>query len=213
MTNYLPYTGVGFEDIPDIESCILTEISYLLAQNGFTLRSGGYLGASASFEKGVNDAFKTSACTDRSFSMRGIGTVSPLKEIYMPYRGFNNHDDDSIYNYDEKHKERIRRFLATMRLDRSVSDADSPYVLRDCAVRLYQVLGFSLNSNSKFLICWTPDGVTEAKNVTRNTGPTGISIILADHFKMPVMNIGNETNMQQIQNRITQLKSGRSVKK
>jgi hypothetical protein len=213
LTVYLPYTGLGFEHVPSTESSIINELATLLGENGFTLRSGAYFGASAQFEAGANEAFKSASCANRPLSLRKGGEVSPLKEIYLGYRGFNNHNEDAIYEYSEAHKERMRRFLKTMDLGRSMESIDSPFAQRDAMVRMYQLLGITLKVNSKFMVVWTPDGVGDAEHVTRDTGPTGISIILASHFKIPVLNIGNGKHLTKIKERMLQLKSGEGIKK
>jgi hypothetical protein len=213
LNTYLPYTGVGFEKANGEHVDVVSELAYLLGINGFSLRSGGYLGVSSFFESGTSEAFKSPSCTGRPFALRKGTEVNAVKEIYLAYRGFNNHNDDAIFDYSETHKTRMKAFLAKAGIDRAVANADSPFVQRDAMVRMYQLLGFRLNEPSKFMVTWTPDGVHRAEGVTHNTGPTGISIIMAQHFKIPVLNIGNEKQLNQVKERIKQLRSGELIKK
>jgi len=57
---------------------------------------------------------------------------------------------------------------------------------------VYQVLGPGMDSPSKGLICWTPDGVTVHAKRTIATGGTGTAISIASEHDVPVHNLANE---------------------
>ena len=65
------YTGIGARNTPDKVLDLFTNIAKYLATKDFTLRSGAANGADSAFEKGCD-----------------ISNGS--KEIYLPWRGFNN---------------------------------------------------------------------------------------------------------------------------
>ncbi|WP_419663864.1 hypothetical protein Dvar_40930 [Desulfosarcina variabilis str. Montpellier] len=54
----------------------------------------------------------------------------------------------------------------------------------------FQVLGKGLNTPSKFLICWTPDGCTRHSTRKTSTGGTGTAISIASEVaKIPIFNM------------------------
>ena len=70
-------------------------------------------------------------------------------------------------------------------------DHCSPYVKRLHGRNVFQVLGLDLNTPSKCVICWTPDGCHSHATRTRNTGGIGTAISVASHFKVPVYNLAH----------------------
>ena len=54
---------------------------------------------------------------------------------------------------------------------------------------VYQVLGRNLDKPSRFLVCWTPDGVVSGEYCTRATGGTGMAIRIACAENVPVLNL------------------------
>ncbi len=70
-----------------------------------------------------------------------------------------------------------------------------PYVKQLHARNCFQVLGSALDSPSKILICWTPDGATCAAECSIKTGGTGTAIRLAEKFGVPVRNLARPDHM------------------
>ena len=66
----------------------------------------------------------------------------------------------------------------------------------------FQVLGRTLKTPSKFLICWTPDGCRTHQDRTIKTGGTGTAISIADNYKVKVFNLNNKEDYQTIINKI-----------
>lgn len=66
-------------------------------------------------------------------------------------------------------------------------DACSDYAKRLHARNCFQVLGRDLNTPSKFIICWTPDG--SEGETTQATGGTGQAIRIAHHYDIPIFNL------------------------
>jgi hypothetical protein len=64
-----------------------------------------------------------------------------------------------------------------------------PYVRKLHGRNAFQILGLSLNTPSKYCICWTPDGATTHMERVRRTGGTGTAISIADAYKVPVVNL------------------------
>ena len=53
----------------------------------------------------------------------------------------------------------------------------------------FQVLGRDLQTPSKCLICWTPDGCTSHATRSIKTGGTGTAISIAEAYGVPVYNL------------------------
>ena len=70
-------------------------------------------------------------------------------------------------------------------------DKCSPYIRQLHGRNAFQVLGLDLNTPSKCVICWTPDGCHSHATRTRNTGGIGTAISVASHFKVPVYNLAH----------------------
>jgi len=66
------------------------------------------------------------------------------------------------------------------------------FVLDLMARNAYQVLGYSMNEPSDFVLCWTPDGCESDDDRTRATGGTGQAISIASAYGIPIINIAND---------------------
>ena len=66
----------------------------------------------------------------------------------------------------------------------------NPFVKRLHARNAMQVLGEDLETPSKFVVCWTPDGAETS--TTSKTGGTGQAIRIANAYNIPVYNLANE---------------------
>lgn len=157
------YTGIGSRETP---TSVLGEMQVLaaaLAQAGYTLRSGGADGADMAFEQGARTAPST-----------------PM-EIYLPWPGFNG--STSPLNRVERRALEVARRLhpAWDRLSQGAQKLHG----RNC----YQVLGFSLNVLSQFVVCWTADGCESHRTRSTRTGGTGTAIVLAEQHGVPVFNL------------------------
>ena len=76
--------------------------------------------------------------------------------------------------------------------------ACSDYAKALHARNVFQVLGADLNTPSRFVMCWTPDGAELWKDTTRATGGTGTAIRIADMYGVPVFNLANESAVNRI---------------
>lgn len=135
----LAYTGIGSRSTPEYVLLQMERCGRLLAELGYTLRSGGADGADKAFEKGANAA--------------GGAT-----EIYLPWRNFNGHKSNLCTISKE-----ATALAATIHpaWDRCSQGAKALHA-RNC----YQVLGADLNAPSEFLVCWTPDGIAQGGTAT-----------------------------------------------
>lgn len=106
------------------------------------------------------------------------------KEIFLPWPGFNRRNDIPAIPVTEQAYAMAALFHpAWERLSRG------PQALM--ARNMYQVLGADLNTPSKLVICWTPGG--------KIVGGTGQALRGAAHFNIPVINLGNPSDLAGIQ--------------
>lgn len=121
------YAGIGSRKTPKHILERMMAIGYVLASDGFILRSGGADGADSAFEKGCDAAHGK-------------------KEIFLPWKGFNGSPSD-FYEVSPEAIEIAAKFHpAWGKLNQGAKKLHSRNV--------YQVLGYDLNSPSFVVICY-----------------------------------------------------------
>lgn len=158
MLKYRPYTGVGSRETPEHIQQLMFQCAKSLTGLGYTLRSGGAEGADTAFESG-----------------------SDLKEIYLPWAGFNNRH---MMNDSEIVLENIEA-MEIAATHHPAWERCSQGAMKMHTRNVHQILGKDLRSPSEFLLCWTPNGAT--------TGGTGQAIRLAEYYEVPIFNLGSST--------------------
>jgi hypothetical protein len=134
-----------------------------LAASGWGLRSGAAPGADTAFEVGCD-------ASDGS------------KQIFLPWKGFNGSDSPHFHIPGEAFE--ISREAYGSRLD----FMKRPVKLL-MARNVLQVLGPTLDDPCKFVVCWTPDGISQGNQRSRTTGGTGQAISIASNHNIPVFNM------------------------
>jgi hypothetical protein len=151
-TNSLSYAGIGSRQTPPEFMKFFEDVGEYLGSLGWILRSGGADGADAAFETGCDRA-------------------AGKKEIYLPWPGFNG-------NNSEFKKPAAGSFEVSRKYHpRWHSMKESVQCLH--ARNAHQVLGWDLESKSKFVICWA--------DVYKGSGTTQ-AIRIANAYKIPVYN-------------------------
>ena len=156
-SNKLTYAGIGARSTPADVLAQMTSAAQYLASHSCVLRSGGANGADSAFETGVVN--------------------SNLKEIYLPWRGFNN-NRSHLHNVCS----------GAMRIAESFHpnwSALSQGARKLMGRNTYQMLGPTLDNPSDFILCWTPNG-----NIV---GGTGQAIRMAQEYDIPVFNMGGQS--------------------
>lgn len=128
------------------------------AAKGWYLRSGAATGADTAFEEGC---------------VEGQG----LKEIFLPWAGFNNRDGpDYINQPDERTYALISKYHPNAnKLTRGAKALH--------ARNMHQVLGKDLDTPSNAIICWTPAG--------NFVGGTTTALRVAVEYGIPIFNFGS----------------------
>ena len=163
------YAGIGSRRVPSDIVLKMEKFAMEFAALDFTLRSGGADGSDAAFE-------------------RGCDRLNGKKEIYLPWKGFNNSDSELYDCYGKMHTTSAKLVYGPRWNE--ISDAVKKLMTRNTA----QVMGLDdLDvAYSEFVVCWTPDGCETAAKRNRNTGGTGQAIALADELGIPVFNMAND---------------------
>jgi hypothetical protein len=157
------YAGIGSRETPDDIQTFMCLSARVLEKKGLILRSGGADGADKAFEDGV--------------------TSQDMKEIYLPWVGFNN-TPGIFMGSMMKEAEKIAReyhpnwsrcsFGAKQLLTRNT----------------FQVLGKDLKTPSDFIICWTKDG--------KASGGTGQALRIAKDYDIPIFNLHNKDTLKNV---------------
>lgn len=104
------------------------------------------------------------------------------KEIFLPWKNFNGNKSE-FFPPSEAAVELAKKFHpAWYRL----SYGGKLLMARNC----HQVLGANLESPVKFIVCWTQGGTIK--------GGTGQALRMAEHYNIPVYNLGKNDIMKQI---------------
>ncbi len=160
------YAGIGARKTPK-EICVLMKeiASKLSIKYNFILRSGGAEGADSAFELGSDLA-------------------DGKKEIFLPWNHFNNKHANNTSTFKIYNKEIIDKstqIAAKFHPKWEVLTVSSKSMM---IRNNFQVLGANLNSLSKFILCWTPDG--------RDSGGTGQALRVAKAYGIKIENLYNK---------------------
>lgn len=161
------YAGIGSRETPENVQEYFALIATLFAYKGIVLRSGGAQGADKAFEIGCDK-------------------VNGQKEIYLPWRRFENSDSNLIISNPKAYQ---------------IAEQFHPYWhnLKEGAKKLqarnsHQVLGEDLETPSSFVLCWTKNGM--------GSGGTGQAIRIADHYNIPVFDAGTFKTVDEIKSEL-----------
>lgn len=165
-TNTLLYAGIGSRQTPINIGNDMIDIARRLANNGWTLRSGGADGADTYFVAGVTHF-------DNQVNR-------PKKEIIIPWNNFNHlkEGDPGILlpldNMKKQYADRARSIEPHY-------DSCSHYVKNLKERNIAIIEGPEMNQPVKAVICWTPDGLP--------AGGTALGIRHARMLNIPVFNM------------------------
>jgi hypothetical protein len=167
------FTGVGSRSAPPDVMRIMYDYARLTKRRG---RTGGAAGIDTAVEQGNHD---------------------PV--VYLPWAPTGKRNT-GIWQYTKQQND----------FADSILDEVFPYTLRKQTTRalfrrnVWQVIGLCDRVKdaqpSDVVVCYTADGCTcEGDYNIETTGGTGIAILVADMFHVPVMNIGRFDHRQAIQ--------------
>ena len=147
----------------------MTEIASLLEKQDFVLRSGGAEGADHAFEIGISDPL--------------------MMDIYLPQINFNNKSGSKyifISNSDHSNYKAAYESLKYHPRGFNMSHGTKVMMIRN----YFQACGLVNQSNSSFVICWTPKGANGYTiKTTYDNGGSGQCIRIAAAHNIPVYNL------------------------
>lgn len=156
------YAGIGSRSTPPHILQQMESFGSFAASHHAVLRSGGADGADTAFENGA-------------LSWGG------WTEIFIPWEGFNQHPSTMFPPSRNAVELASTIHPAWTKLSR-------PAKLL-IARNMHQVLGYSLTSPVRFVICYTPDGCESHETYGYKTGGTGTAIKLASLHNIPIFNL------------------------
>lgn len=151
------YAGIGSKKTP---SEVIEAFEYIgeeLANRGYILRSGGANGADSAFERGCDKA-------------------NGEKEIFLPWKGFNN-NASYLYSYSN-----IADAMDIAKKYHPNFQILKPGAKSLMARNSYQVLGSDLRTLSSFIVCYTEGG--------RRGGGTGQALRIASDNGIMICDFG-----------------------
>lgn len=176
--SYSPFTCVGSRSTPEDIIEIMKHTGRAIAKKGWVVRTGDAEGADKAFRLGTN-------------------IEGGFLEVYTPQE--SSHISYHTWKYDQTEEVSMKLWNEfANRSDRPRWDNMKKYTRNLMTRNVCQVMGYNLETASNCLICWTPDGVTEGKNTTGETGGTGHAIRVASHFGVPVRNLANQGHKDKI---------------
>lgn len=170
------YAGIGARETPIEMQNLLSQICENLARQGYVLRSGAAPGSDQACE-------------------RGCDAASGQKEIFLPWKGFENNPSPFYLPWD------IPQDLAAIASKLYPNwERASQGVRKMHARNVRQILGMypSISEPSSFVLCWTD-------RPRSSIGGTMFGIILAEQNNIPVFNLCEEgalTNFRRFLNEI-----------
>jgi hypothetical protein len=117
---------------------------------------------------------------------------STLSEVHIPWKKFNNKETKFNKNLPEA-ADLVKPFHPTF-------DAMKPAVQAIIARGAHVILGQNLQSPVQFVLCWSADGLENAKDRGIKSGFIGIPIALAATNRIPVFNLKNPDALQRLKN-------------
>jgi hypothetical protein len=148
------YTGIGSRETPQSVLMTMKHLGQKAAMLGNMLRSGGANGADLAFE-------------------RGCDMAEGQKEIYLPWKGFNNSTSQLYTIPDEAFDIASRIHPAWEKCSQGAKKLHARNIL--------QVLGQDLKTPTGLVICWTKDG--------KDIGGTRTAIVLAREYNIKIWNL------------------------
>lgn len=159
------YAGIGSRETPAPVLQQMENIGHKLALRDHVLRSGGAGGADSAFERGAHSANVAGTC-----------------EIYLPWKGFNNHHSPLHIVSNEALEMAGNLHPAWERCSQGARKLHA----RNC----YQILGQGLNEPVSFVVCWTVGG--------RRGGGTGQALRLAEQREIKIYDLAIRKDMLEL---------------
>jgi hypothetical protein len=167
------FAGIGSRECPKEILYTLRDASKYFSQRGYILRSGGASGSD-------------------DYCERGVDSVSGEKEIYLPWKYFND-------NLSELYPDNLPNFYKAKEMAAKYHPAwkrmGEPAKLlhgRNC----YQILGKNLDTPVNFVLCYCPVENGELR------GGTAQALRVALDYNIPIINLFKEEHLTKLKKKI-----------
>lgn len=170
------YAGIGSRQTPPLQIARMERLAQVLAQYGWTLRTGLAEGA------------------DRAF-YRGAGSGRGRTELFLPWPSFSRQariPDVRAMVLDRPSGEAYR---IAERFHPAWGKLDPPARALH-ARNAHQVLGHDLSGPAGLVICWTENGSRDG--LAPGTGGTGQALRIAAEYGVPVLNIALSEDAERV---------------
>jgi predicted NAD-dependent protein-ADP-ribosyltransferase YbiA (DUF1768 family) len=187
-TPTMTYAGIGSRETPQEVLNKMTEVAKYLEELGYTLRSGGAIGADKAFEKGVKSK----------------------KEVFL---GSVKTGEKELKIAEEIHPAWDKMLESTKR--KAIASGKNPeksadYVANLMARNTNQIFGANLDTPVDFVLAWTQDGLTDYRKRSLQSGGTGQAIDMASRKGIPVINMANDNWRDELKSVIVKSKQPES---
>lgn len=178
------YAGIGSRETPQDILLLMTEIAIYLRKKDWILRSGHASGADWAFEQGAKES----------------------SHIFVPWKGFRTKPykedtGDLILGKEiiQSEETLLTNYNYLIKLGIRYSNNNKITASKLLHGRnVNQILGLQGENKSSFTICWCP----EINNIPQ--GGTATTVLLAQHYKIPIFNLWNTEDLNRIQQKLTQ---------
>jgi hypothetical protein len=175
----LMYAGIGSRQAPLLQVARMEHLGRLLAEHGWTLRTG--------LAEGADQAFYRGASTGRGHA-----------ELFLPWPSFGREARvagegalrATVLDRPSKEAYRIAE-----RFHPAWEKTDLP-VRALHARNAHQVLGRDLKTPAGLVICWTENGSRDGQ--ASGTGGTGQALRIAAGYGVPVLNIARPDDAERV---------------
>lgn len=162
------YAGIGSRKTPEEVLQIMEKLGFVLAKKGLILRSGAAEGADSAFENGCDKA-------------------KGKKEIYLPWKNFNNSISDLYFeNLPEEATDIAFKYHPN--LHRCTYG-----IIKMMAINSCQVLGKDCNTPSDFVVCYC-----EKDENGEYQGGTAQALRIAEDKNIPIFNLFFKDDLEKL---------------
>ena len=172
MTNKKFYAGIGSRETPLDVQYSMVKIAQQLGEQGYTLRTGGALGADTAFMTGA------------------MSGNFPIK-VYLPsswFLGLKHNPKNGFF--DSSTAPTWNEALELVNKYHPAPDKLGSFARKLMARNAYQILSTTLKDPVDFVICWTKGG--------KLVGGTAQAMKIAMDFGVPIYNLANVEDIQRL---------------
>lgn len=173
--SYKAYAGIGSRSTPKPILLLMQHVAHKLAQQGWTLRSGGAAGADAAFEEGCSFAHGK-------------------KEIYIPWQGFSDRRDGQEGAILVREPSVVATATAMAMSLHPAWDNCSRGARALHTRNMYQIMGREMIRSVRFVLYYAPEGIDGLP-----TGGTRTAVALAQASAIPTTNLLHKSSQERLE--------------